>query len=396
MKSTLNFPQIPQSFSQEQRDYLLALQKILSQKQLDDYENSKTHDSDLTTHVADKSTHGTTGDIVGTSDIQTLSNKIITGLYSQNYLINGGFDFWQRGITTNSPNSYVADRWLSHFGQSGSITYARDTDIPNNGLSKYSARVYAPTGVYNRIEQRIESVNAKKLYGKTVTFSFMAKGDSSGLSFNLQIVRPNSIDIYSGEHPTAGVTQISSVSLTSNMQAIWTNYSYSFVVTAEMANYGFSVILFRPNTANNTFYITQAMLNDGSVAQPFVPFGGSYISDLQACLRYYEKTYDLNTAPGTNLGTDTEIGGRISNSEYKFYHSFESLKCHKRNTSYTVTFYCPDGTINAIRQHSTTNLYFPITRAIGKNHGQFEINGTNTLVPNALYLFLYTVDAEIY
>jgi hypothetical protein len=34
---------------------------------------------DLTTHISDTSTHGVTGDIVGTSDIQTLSNKTIDG-----------------------------------------------------------------------------------------------------------------------------------------------------------------------------------------------------------------------------------------------------------------------------------------------------------------------------
>lgn len=34
--------------------------------------------ADLTTHIADTTTHGTTGDIVGTSDTQTLTNKTLT------------------------------------------------------------------------------------------------------------------------------------------------------------------------------------------------------------------------------------------------------------------------------------------------------------------------------
>lgn len=41
--------------------------------------NSRALDSDLTTHVNATSEHGVTGDIVGTTDIQTLTNKTISG-----------------------------------------------------------------------------------------------------------------------------------------------------------------------------------------------------------------------------------------------------------------------------------------------------------------------------
>ena len=44
--------------------------------------NGKASSSDLTTHMSDTTTHGTTGDIVGTSDTQNLSNKTFTSVTS--------------------------------------------------------------------------------------------------------------------------------------------------------------------------------------------------------------------------------------------------------------------------------------------------------------------------
>ena len=43
--------------------------------------------------------------------ISTLADSAIAG---KNFIINGGFDFWQRGTTFTSPSSwtYSADRWL--------------------------------------------------------------------------------------------------------------------------------------------------------------------------------------------------------------------------------------------------------------------------------------------
>ena len=41
--------------------------------------DTRALDSDLTDHIADTTTHGTTGEIVGTTDTQTLTNKIIQG-----------------------------------------------------------------------------------------------------------------------------------------------------------------------------------------------------------------------------------------------------------------------------------------------------------------------------
>jgi hypothetical protein len=40
--------------------------------------NAAATDTDLTNHAADTTTHGTTGDVVGTSDTQTLTNKTLT------------------------------------------------------------------------------------------------------------------------------------------------------------------------------------------------------------------------------------------------------------------------------------------------------------------------------
>jgi hypothetical protein len=47
-------------------------------------------------------------------------------------------------------------------------------------------------------------------------------------------------------------------------------------------------------------FVAQAALVEGSAPMaPFGVFGGSYLADLQACQRYFEKSYSLDTAPGT-------------------------------------------------------------------------------------------------
>jgi len=309
--------------------------------------------------------------------------------YLGNILINGGFDIWQRNTSFSGGSQYSADRWLTHLGQvNESITASRNTDVPSNGLTAYSIKIYAPSGSYNSIQQRIESNITKKLNGKTVTLSFWLKCAESSPSVKIETDVPTNADNYSSYSSTT-IGSISTAPTT------WTQYSFTFTVNSSMAARGFNISISRLNTTNNTMYITQCMLNEGLIAQPFTPFGGSYISDYQACLRYFEKTYELATYIGYPYSIDAEFNGKVSFSSYSFQdNTFKIFP--KRISEYTVVFYAPDGTANAIRQHAVTNLSFPSSYATNKTQTSFGVNAANTLVPNALYWMHYVIDAEIY
>lgn len=77
------------------------------QTQLD----AKASSTDLSTHISDTTTHGTTGDIVGTSDTQTLTNKSLSD--STTFIIDEGdntkkLQFQASGITTGTTRTLTA------------------------------------------------------------------------------------------------------------------------------------------------------------------------------------------------------------------------------------------------------------------------------------------------
>jgi hypothetical protein len=92
---------------------------------------------------------------------------------------------------------------------------------------------------------------------------------------------------------------------------------------------------------NNYWQITGVQLEAGSVATPFEfePFE----TTLRKCQRYYEKSYDYNTVPGTNTGTGlqyfwggTQSDGIIGGQIY--------FKVSKRTGGYTPSTWTLSGT----------------------------------------------------
>jgi hypothetical protein len=58
--------------------------------------------------------------------------------HCRNLAIGGNFDFWQRGTSFASANSYTADRWL--VGQSGyTAGVTRSTDVPTFAQSGFQS-----------------------------------------------------------------------------------------------------------------------------------------------------------------------------------------------------------------------------------------------------------------
>ena len=119
------------------------------------------------------------------TDELTVGSDSITDLNpnrGKNLIINGDFDFWQRG-TSFSSTGYYADRWKSNNLSSATYTVSRQsfttgqTDVPDEPTYFFRIAVTVGGGSPRGIEQRIE--NVRTAAGKTVTLSFWAKADAT-------------------------------------------------------------------------------------------------------------------------------------------------------------------------------------------------------------------------
>jgi len=273
--------------------------------------------------------------VTGTDDA-----KIVTPLSAAPYgnsslsrqaIINGNFDVWQRLTTVTNPasGSYIPDRWrnaivLDSGTPPSNIIISRQSlttgDLNN---SFYYLRInpdgagssYGNASVYYML-QRIE--NATRFLcgdGKKVTVSFYARASVASKKLGITLIQKYG----TGGSPTSQeILTGTAVTLTSS----WAKYTYTFT-TNTLASKTFG-------TANDdhlelglatqwgsttgtsqfggasaegwggsgTIDIAQVQLCAGDVALPFQP--KSFEEELRSCMRYYEKSYDYATVPGTS------------------------------------------------------------------------------------------------
>lgn len=244
---------------------------------------------------------------------------------TSNFIINGGFDFWQRG-TSGAAASYTtgvyvaADRWkaasLMQLVGAGGMSIVKDTSTPssNSGASLKFNLTDARVDVCG-VGQYIESQNCLPLIGKTCTISFWVKRISSGLNaypMTAYVSYLNTKDTPSTTILDGGLTtQISSYVVATSMQSLSTSfvkYSMTFSVPSGAAN----GILFRiclgngigdiASATGDLLSIGEVMLNIGTQPAPFKRAGGTIGHELQLCQRYFEKSYEVTTTPGSAAG----------------------------------------------------------------------------------------------
>jgi hypothetical protein len=196
-----------------------------------------------------------------------------------NKLINGNFDVWQRGTTAVS-SGYRADRW---FASAGTESYSQGTATPPDGSFYYGiATRTTATSASLGLGQRIESAITRYLVGQTLTCSFYYRQTSGTItSCKLVVDYANALDNFTG------TTNVYSLTSSITPSASWQKYTFTFVVTSNMATNGFQILVGAGTTVTGpvTINIAQVQLEVGSSATAFEQRQPGY--ELMLCQRYY-------------------------------------------------------------------------------------------------------------
>jgi len=261
------------------------------------------------------STGITTPGITNSGNETVSGNSAVTGIIStggnslspvqsfRNKIINGNFDFWQRGTSFTSSGYGGPDRWLTlitgstHTTSRQSFTLGH-TDVPGEPTYYQRTVVTSSAGAGNLCltYQKIESV--RTLAGQKATLSFWAKADASK---NMAVEFTQ--EFGSGGSPSSSITGIgvTTCALTTSWQKfeiIIDVPSISGKTLGSNGNDCLQIVFWfdagsdwnsRTNSLgqqSGTFDIAQVQFEAGSVATPFEvrPPG----VELGLCQRYYQ------------------------------------------------------------------------------------------------------------
>jgi len=227
-----------------------------------------------------------------------------TFMAGKNKMLNGAMDIWQRG--TSTAIAYGLSR-------SGADRFYTNSDSSLTGTSSQQAFTAgtAPVAGYEGtyfLRQNITATsggtfivvvgqdieNVRTLAGQTATLSFWAKADASrtySLSAQQNFGSGGSSATYTSTTFTIGTT----------WSRITTTFTFPSVAgkTIGAGSY-ITIAIVSPSVTAQTLDTWGFQLEAGSVATPFTTATGTLQGELSACMRYYEQSYDIGTAIGTN------------------------------------------------------------------------------------------------
>jgi hypothetical protein len=353
------------------------------------------------------------------------------GTRDKNYIINGAFDFWQRGngnYNFNNSLKYSSDRWFCYSTittniYSGQTTYCPSVD--ESGFnSNYSQNVFtsasATLGTNNVvcIGQRIEGYNIAELSDKFVTLSFWVNTNVPGIysvNFSNDVNRTYTTSFQVNSIST-WEKKIVTVPLLSFIDGTWNTAEGmglaivivlasgpSRITTTETWNstsvYGIDaaqVNFHGGQNPTNEFWLSQVMLNEGKVPLPVFRRAGKDVNEeLSMCQRYFEKSYDLEIPPGESVAAVAQRGFSVTVGESGQSALMQcDFKVTKRTTNYSPFVYSDSGSEGDIRNLSDD---VDIDATIDyKGENGFTATTTAPSVSAKVYGCAWTADAEFY
>jgi hypothetical protein len=224
------------------------------------------------------------------AQVSSLNGGPLAGF--RNRIINGNFDFWQRGTsTTATGNTYLADRWLSACSTGGTVSQ-ETSSLPTG--SRYAWKfVASASNSFLQMGQQIEYGNCIDFQNTTVTISFMARAVTATAGSTALIFRTRTIAGVDGVCVFTGTNVDSALTLTTS----WTRYTVTRTLPATFGSLSLEFVL-GSHVSGDGIMLAQVQIEPGPVATPFEqrPIG----TELALCQRYfYQSQGVLNASPTT-------------------------------------------------------------------------------------------------
>jgi hypothetical protein len=313
------------------------------------------------------------------TDSSVTSAKVASGVLQPNFrniIINGDMSIAQRGTSTASITGsgyYTVDRFRLGAVSAGTWTMSQDTDVPTGQGFSSSAKLDCTTAngslsasslLY--FEQLIEGQNLQYLKkgtssAESTTLSFWVKSNKTGTYIceifdndNTRTISKSytisSADTWEKKTLTfAGDTtgtlgNDNNTSFTLNFWLVaGTDYSSGTLATDWESRTNANRAVGQVNLADSTsneWYVTGIQLEASDTASDFefLPVD----VNTTRCQRYYQKSYDLDTAPGT--ATDNGAGWNGSSGDSGGNAAFIPPFKTTMRAAPTVTGYARDGT----------------------------------------------------
>ena len=321
---------------------------------------------------------------INVSGISTFGDTTVTSLNggpiagTRNRIINGDMRIDQRATVATTNDTYVTDRWQLSFSTTGAIQAAQSGDFPATFSQSLlfdvtTADTSIAAGEFAGFFHYIEGLNtADFAWGtasaQTVTLSFWVKSTTTG-TYCVNFGNSANNRAYIAEYSIAAantwekktitiVGDTTGTWLTSTGRGVRVSFIFACGSTyhATANSWGAGNFFATSNQVNllasatNEIRITGVQLEPGSTATPFER--RSYGQELALCQRYYEKSYDLATAPGavtTNGQVVSQINFTSGTTDLQFAVAFFNVR--KRATP-TVAVYSP-ASGNAARTRDT-------------------------------------------
>jgi hypothetical protein len=212
----------------------------------------------------------------------------------KNYVINGGFDIWQRGTSFTGQNEYTADRFKISWNGAAGTTTRQLSGIPGIQYCQRIQRNAGNTNVSGAFSgYALGPEDVIPLQSKVVTLSAYVRAGANYSSASSLLFFGVNWGTGTGGQVFAQLTNDAVLANTSfTLTTAWQRVSFTMTIPSTATELRFYPYYYEVGTAgaNDYFEWTGVQLELGSTPTAFSRYGGGYAGELAACQRYYYRT----------------------------------------------------------------------------------------------------------